>query len=241
MQYYTRCLNISVAAVYIDFKKAFPSISRQELVNRLQLKGLPSKLLNSICSSLSFNTTSLKFNGKVSKKCSVTGGTREGGILLPPEFNSVISRIWEEGGFSKVPEDGRPLPDKVYALGYADDIVCFGSSEKSFQQKLDWLVQEMFPFNLRINSDKSFTMIFNPANGILKNYKLCIEGRQLKVTKVFNHWGVRIRDDLAYIDHFDKIEVNVLSTAKRVGNVLFRLNITDLKKIRLYFNAFVSS
>jgi hypothetical protein len=241
MLFYTRYLNISAVSVFIDFKKAFPSLNRQELVNRLQIKGLPHKLLNGICASLSYNTTSLKFDGKISSRFGVTSGTREGGILSPPQFNSIISLIWEEGGFSIAPDDGRLLPGIAYAIGYADDIVCFCSDEGVFQSKLDWLVNKMLLFDLRINSDKTEVMIFHPGNGSRTMFSLRIENNLLKVVKNFNHLGFRIRDDLAFISQFDKIKLNSFSIAKRIGSLLFRLNVTDLKKIKMYFNAFVVS
>jgi hypothetical protein len=241
MLFYTRCLSISVAAVFIDFKKAFPSVNRQALINRLQMKGLPQKLLNAVCASLSFNTTSLKIGDLISEPFAVTSGTREGGILSPLEFNCVISVIWEKGGFARVPDDGQLIPGFVYAFAYADDIVCFSSSNVSLQIKLNWLTEKMEHFDLKINQDKTEVMVFHPSNGTRCNFNLTIENVQLPNSAVFKHLGFWIRDDFAFIKQLSNIKSNAISVAKRIGSLLFRLNVTDCHRIRLYFYSFVAS
>jgi hypothetical protein len=156
------------------------------------------------------------------------------------EFIAVMSVVWEEGGFSMVPDDGCLIPGVAYAFAYADDVVCFCSDQAVLQSMLNWLVCKIRPFDLTVNTDKTDLMVFNPANGN-GVFVLSIYNKQLKTVKVFQHLGVRIRDDLAYLCHFSQIKNKALSTAKRMGALLFRLNVTDLDRIKLYFYAFVSS
>ncbi|MFM2048670.1 MAG: hypothetical protein RI955_1218 [Bacteroidota bacterium] len=239
MLFYTRCLSISVAAVFIDFKKAFPSVNRQALIDRLQTKGCPSKLLNAIAASLSLNTYSLKFDDNISEPFPVTSGTKEGGINSPAIFNSIVSLIWEEGGFQKVGNE--LIPSNSYAFAFADDVVCFSSNPGLFQDKLDWLVEKMAPFNLELNEDKTEQMTFHASNSNRTQFNLTVRSKQLKKVSVFVHVGFRIRDDLGYICQFEHIRINSIKIAKRVGSLISRLNITDLSRIRMYFYSFVSS
>ncbi|MCP4978830.1 MAG: hypothetical protein GY931_22020, partial [Maribacter sp.] len=78
--------NKFVDVVFIDFAKAFDSISTKKLISKLRCHGINGKLLDWIFDFLSNRTQSVSVDDKHSSLGSVRSGVSQGSVLGPLLF-----------------------------------------------------------------------------------------------------------------------------------------------------------
>lgn len=105
----TAYLCIPLYAVFVDLTKAFPSISRRVLLQRLIDLGLPVRMIKAIASMFSINVGALKIGGLLTMHFFITKGVREGGVLSPLLFALVLSILWEKMSISNLVDGAKKL------------------------------------------------------------------------------------------------------------------------------------
>ena len=74
---------LSVDAIYIDFRKAFDSVSHPKLITKLISVGISGNLLNWITAFLTNRTQCVKMADRMSNKLPVISGVPQGSVLGP--------------------------------------------------------------------------------------------------------------------------------------------------------------
>ncbi len=86
-------MNKPTFCAFIDFRKAYDSINRNKLWNRLSDIGLSGKLFKSIMSVYSSVTSCVRVNSNSNGWFDVKCGLRQGCILSPVLFNLYINDL----------------------------------------------------------------------------------------------------------------------------------------------------
>ena len=82
-------------AAYIDFRKAFDSVSRDGLWSILGFRGIPPKIVQLISHLYTGTESAVKCGGSISSFFPVDSGVRQGCVLAPTLFSVSMDWIME--------------------------------------------------------------------------------------------------------------------------------------------------
>ena len=85
--------NVPEHILFIDFKKAFDSVSHKKVISKLNAYGLPLNIVNWISAFLSNRSHQEYINGIKSVSSHVTSGVPEGSVLEPSLFLLYINDL----------------------------------------------------------------------------------------------------------------------------------------------------
>ena len=141
---------------FVDFKKAFDSISHDKLWVTMMDMGYPLHLIDLLAKLYRKQRAKVKVAGTLSEWFSVKKGVRQGSVLSPYLFNILTEMVMREtldrfqGG---VQIGGRMITN----LRYTDDIILLATSEAE-RQLVDRLDRVSRKYSLLINVDKTKVM-----------------------------------------------------------------------------------
>lgn len=175
--------------VYLDFRKAFDSVSHSILLSKLQSMGITSQLLNWFRAYLKNRTQLVSVNGQLSGLLPVTSGVPQGSILGPLLFLIYINDLPGSVHFS------RPFL-------FADDTKCLSSVSadlsSDLQLDLDSLSQWSIANCMSFNEVKSVVLRF-PHGSPSPTY--LINGKEIPVAVSNRDLGVLLSCDLSWSAH----------------------------------------
>ena len=175
---------------FIDFKKAYDTVDRGILFNRLKELGIHGTFYHNIVTMYENTKYSIKVKNGCLDPISSNLGLRQGCPLSPMLFNLYIDDIKNIFGENT---DPITLQDKkINHFLYADDLVLVSESAKGLQNCLDSLSAYAERKILTINITKSKTMIFNPAGQYIKR-QFYISEKELQPVRTFCYLGFEVK------------------------------------------------
>ena len=176
---------------FVDFKKAFDSVSRKMMSKIMRHYGVPECFVKLVTDLHDGTHCKVMVDGSLSDSFEVKSGVMQGGILSPLLFimiiDYVMKRVVRETDEGIVWEEGRKLVD----LDYADDIVLICESPEGTQRVLDCLVREGEKVGLVINCEKTEIINMN-----IDNVRDCvINNRVVKQVEKFKYLGTYLSKD----------------------------------------------
>ncbi len=167
---YTLVLGGSLFVCLVDFQKAFPSVNRAQLLDKLKAMGVSSRFRRCLNSIFVNNTFSIRHGNKVTSEFPVTTGLREGSVLSPllfilfmADIQKSVLRPFERAEFLKRDPhlNGVPIP----GLLYADDLVLFCLTADLLRERLRRLCLYADRNTLTVNVGKCEVVIFGRQTG----------------------------------------------------------------------------
>ena len=154
-------------AAFIDFKKAYDTVNRDLLIQRLKSLGINGIFLRNIAAMYTKTEYSIKFKNGHSPHIRSNLGLKQGCPLSPMLFNIYIDDIKEAFDDSCCPINFQN--EKINHFLYADDLVLISESSEGLQKNLNNVYQFSQRKHLTISVKKSKSMVFNQAGRVINN------------------------------------------------------------------------
>lgn len=203
-----KSLNYSkVWVAFLDVEKAYDSVYRQGLWDKMTAMGIHGTILEVINNMYDQAESSVLIDELISEKFGSSRGVRQGCVLSPILFSIFINGLIDDIkasnlGVQMTDSDGAVRP--LGALLFADDIALMATSKQELQRLLDIVAAYFTKWKLKLNLEKSQIMIMNPNNrGAADSttklrYGHGLEARELEYTKEVRYLGVMINPNLTW-------------------------------------------
>ena len=177
-------------AAFIDFKKAYDTVSRDTLLERLKSLGINGFFLRNIASMYSKVEYKVKLSHGDTQNINSNLGLKQGCPLSPMLFNLYIDDINEI--FDASCDAVAFQNDFLNHFLYADDLVLISQSNDGLQSCLDKVHEYATKKNLTINIAKSKCMVFNQT-GKLEKHNFTINYELLENVNSFCYLGFDVK------------------------------------------------
>jgi hypothetical protein len=176
----------------------------------------------------------------------VNKGTKEGGINSPPIFNSAYVTVLQRLNISEFPDTAEDVDrNKVYYIVFADDLVLVSENLTRLEEETGNLAKELERLGMTINADKTKWMMFLPLFPTVvpsrESLRLRLGAQDLEMVQEFTYLGFTIDCYASLSLHALKREKLLLQAAVFSGKLMRQLEVTNLRCLRSYFYALVSS
>ena len=219
--------NRVVDVIYLDFRKAFDSVSHSKLLLKLQSYGISGTLLQWFRAYLTSRSQYVRINNSSSDLVPVLSGVPQGSILGPLLFVLFINDL---------PSCFRSSKSFIYA----DDTKCLRTSARGtsidtypLQSDLDEIFLWSQTFELYFNDSKFAHMHFwseQPTEAVTYS----INGKTISLVNRTKDLGILLSSSLIWDDHYNSI----LSKAYKILGLIrrtFSTNSISVKK-KLYIS-----
>ena len=150
---------------FVDFSKAFDSVPRDILMDKLRKHGIDGKVFEIIRTLYTQDKAGVKFGDKFSNPFKTNRGVRQGCVLSPLLFNIFLADI--QGEFDRCGDNPKLGDQEISCLIWADDILILSETEQGLQAKLDNLQVYCKKNKLEVNTDKTKIMTFTKSGRLL--------------------------------------------------------------------------
>ena len=162
------------------FVKAFDSVPRNKLFDKLRTEGIKGHFLEVLISMYLNDKSAVKIENKITVTFLCHNGVKPGCMLSPTLFNTYLSDLPEMLNIASTTEVMlRERPTNC--LLYEDDLVVFARYTKGLQRFLNKLESFCEKVDLNVNLDKTKIMILNNSGKSLNNYSLRYGMTKLKM------------------------------------------------------------
>ena len=217
---------------FVDFSKAFDSVPRNLLLEKLRKHNITGKIFDIIKTIYTNDQASVKFGNKFSPKFRTNQGVRQGCVLSPLLFNIFLCDIQET--FDKCGNNPKLNNEEISCLIWADDILILSESEEGLQAKLDNLATYCQKNKLEVNTDKTKTMIFTKSGRLLRN-KFHYRGTELENVRNYKYLGFIVTPSGEIKSGLEDLRIRALRALAKIRTSLgplFQANI--LNTLHLY-------
>ena len=195
-----------VAAVFVDFKRAFDTVNHLKLLSRLLTFNFSNQTVKWIQSYLSDRKQCVQIKNSRSPYLHYTQGVPQGSILGPLLFSLYVNNLPN-------------VCKNVDMIMYADDTVIFtqaksaGDAAHQLSLALNDLQTWLNDSCLCLNVKKTVSMFFSKPKTTVAAVKVCLGGHELVNVEEFKYLGVLIDSKLSFKKHIKKVvkTVNVNS------------------------------
>ena len=219
---------------FVDFSKAFDSIWRKGLIDKLTKTGINGKFLNIIKSIYDSTTNSIIYNEYLSEVFTSNKGVKQGDTLSTTLFNLFINDLPDIFKF----DGNNPITignSEISCLKYADDLIIMSTSPTSLQKSIANLEQYCTKWKLEVNLKKTKIMIFNKQGSLIKKYKFYYRNKIIQNTREYKYLGFTFS-----CSGSDNIGINILlNQAKKAWYSIQQILCKSIKKnVQTYLHLF---
>ena len=192
--------NLPLAAVFIDFSKAFDSVHRDRMFDILSAYGIPDIIVKAIKVIYDNSSAIVISPDGETEPFKISAGVLQGDTLAPFIFITVLDYIMryaltdihDETGILLEPRRSRRYPEiRLHDLDFADDIALLATSISKAECLLQSVEAASNAVGLHLNEGKTKTLLINiPATDSVKTTK----GAELENVSEFKYLGAYVPD-----------------------------------------------
>ena len=190
---------------FVDFSKAFDSVWRIALWNKLLRNEINGKFFNVIYNLYQNIKSCITLNGANSTFFESYVGLRQGENLSPVLFSIFLNDLepfLEEKNVTgiefELENDDLFFFIRFVVLLYADDTAIVCESPDEFQSALNNFVEYCQTWRLNINYDKTKVVIFGARN--IDQYRFEMEGVQIEISNSYKYLGVLLSSNGSFLN-----------------------------------------
>ena len=176
--------------VFIDFKKAYDTVDRNILMERLKQLGINGIYLRNIVAMYTKTEYCIKLKNGYTRPINSNLGLKQGCPLSPMLFNLYKDDI--DKFFDDTCDPVIIQHEKINHFLYADDLVMLSQSKQGLQECIDKACEFSESKHLTISVKKSKTMIFNTPGKFFKEY-FTLNGNILDPVQSFCYLGFDVK------------------------------------------------
>lgn len=228
--------------MFIDIRKAFPSVPRQELFRSLENRGLSLRTIRFLSQVYSNETMEFMTAEGEIFVFSVEKGVREGSVFSPFIFIVYFLPVHEIC-------DSIHLSDPVFIgdavrvsdLVYADDVLLLAWDDGDLLKLADAVGNECSNLGLTINSSKSevWSPCAAPTSGV--PIRWAINGKPVPSSESVRYLGAFFKKGDTWGAHFEQLLPRYRCAAIRVGRMCREFLISDVYRAIVLFDAIALS
>jgi hypothetical protein len=151
--------NQKLYVAFVDFEKAFDSVSRKLLWPVLIKNGIRGKLYKCVRSMYKEVKARIRSGGKLSDYVNCTSGVKQGDVCSPILFSLFVNELALE-----IMENGKHGVSldlvELFILLFADDIILLSISAIGLQRQLNSLYTAAMRLELKVNMEKLILLFF---------------------------------------------------------------------------------
>lgn len=175
-----------IFSCFIDLSKAFDTVPRDILLNKLYNLGIKGNFFNVLRAIYSNDKACVKMGGKYTESFKINQGVRQGCVLSPLLFNIFMSDLAKS--LTSL-EDKFELKGKsINSLFWADDIVLLGKTGEQLHKMLEVVSLFCKENKLTINYKKTKCLTFNQT-GRLEGKNFTLDGKVLERVRTYKYLG----------------------------------------------------
>ena len=219
----------STIVAYVDFQRAFDSLSHTKLIYKLTSYGISGNLLYWIQSFLTNRTQIVRVGNHLSNPCPVSSGVPQGSVLGPILFILFINDVTDS------------FHDTISAQPFADDIKIYTtlthpSDYISFQNHLDLIHAWSSAWQLPISHSKCNTFAIGKRFQPINNHTFNISSIPLTSLQSIPDLGITIEITLTFNNHIQSI----ITRANQRAHLIHRCFLSkDTKSLIRAFKVYV--
>ena len=213
---------------FVDFKKAYDSVDRRLLLQRLASLGIWGTMLTSIAAMYRNVPLHARVDGKVGPAFQSSIGVKQGDPLSPLLFGLFIDEL-EDFVRQRLPNSGAQVgPSKCQLLLYADDVVLFAETAVELQSQLDALKEFCDLKHMTVNVQKTQILSCRSRDAVGCSWQYA--GEAIEVVSTFKYLGITVESDRGFKG---AVDVMRCAATKAMWSVVRQTQERDIQQIAL--------
>ena len=217
---------------FIDYEKAFDSISRDTLWYKLFEIGVSTKMLNMLKSLYNQVSACVKSYSNISDFFDVSLGLKQGEPLSPILFILFVNDVSVNLDFNSLTESDLNYLN-IYMLLFADDMILFTTNPQSLQAQLDSLYVYSFKWGLKINVNKTKICVFRKTKTLIEQ-NWYINNEEVEKVDSFCYLGVNFNYNGSMQNAMKSLSDQALRAVNSLYSIFYRMEFNVKTKLILF-------